>query len=42
MTAAYVGRFQDDFAYFENTLELPDEVLGKFYYSNAASLFLKP
>ena len=36
----FASRFRQDFIYFEEVLGLSHEVLEKFYYQNAASLFL--
>lgn len=37
--AAFIDGHRKNFAYFEQTLSLPPEVLHKFYYANAAALF---
>ena len=37
-----IGGFKNVFAYFEDTLKLPDDVLQKFYYSNANQLLIEP
>ena len=42
VAASLLERFETDFRYFEETLDLPEEVLRKFYYENAAGLYREP